>query len=124
MLLLLIVGLAACGPDGAPDELARPYRSMWAELYPTTLQADTPGETLQGAFRLAAAARTVDEARSRWSNFLSEWDPRSGEFEDAMHANLVTWARLERRRVEVFLADPSELAAVDQQLRALARTYE
>lgn len=124
MLLLLILALAACGPGPAPDEAALPYRSMWAELYPAALQAEPPGDTLQGAFRLAAAARTVDEARRLWSNFLSEWDPPDGEFEDAMHAGLVSWARLERRRVDVFLADPSELAAVDRQLRALAETYE
>lgn len=123
-LLLLIVSMAACDTGPAPDGPALPYRSMWAELYPATLHAETPSDTLQGAFRFAATAQTVDEARSRWSDFLSEWDPPNGEFEDAMHANLVTWARLERQRVDVLVADPSGLQAVDQQLRALARTYE
>lgn len=41
-----------------------------------------------------------------------------------MHANLVAWAKLERRRAEVFVTDPAELERIDQQLRALAAKLE
>jgi hypothetical protein len=124
LLALLVVCLAACDPGGAPDETASPYHSVWAELYPATLRFDTSTDNLQGAFRFAAAARTPPEAQSRWSRFLSEWDPPYGEFEDAMHANLVAWAKLERRRAEVFVNDPADLELIDQQLRALAAQLE
>ena len=122
--VLLLFSLTACDPGGTPGDTASTYRSMWSELYPATLQIENSTDTLQGGFRFAAAAQTPLEAKNRWSGFLAEWDPPNGEFEDAMHANLVAWAKLERRRVEVLDDDPAELQLINQQLRALAAQLE
>ena len=97
---------------------------MWSELYPATLQIEYSTDTLQGAFHFAAAAQTPLEAKNQWSTFLAEWDPPNGEFEDSMHANLVAWAKLEQRRVEMLVDDPAELQVINQQLRALVAQLE
>jgi hypothetical protein len=122
--VLLLFSLIACDPGGTPGDAASTFRSMWSELYPATLQIEYSTDTLEGAFRFAAAAQTPLEAKNRWSRFLAEWDPPNGEFEDAMHANLVAWAKLERRRVEVLVGDSAELQLINQQLRALVAQLE
>lgn len=117
--VLLLFGLTACDPGGTLGETHPAYRSIWSELYPATLQIEYSTDTLQGAFRFAAAAQNPLEAKNRWSKFLTEWDPLNGEFEDAMHANLVAWAKLELRRVDALVNDPVELELINQQLLAL-----
>jgi len=122
--VLLLFTLTACDPGGTPGDTALTYRSMWSELYPATLQIEYSTDTLQGAFHFAAAAQTQLEAQHRWSRFLAEWGPLNGEFEDAMHANLVAWAKLERRRVDVLVTDPAELQLINQQLRDFVEQLE
>jgi hypothetical protein len=120
----LFASLTACDPGVTLSDGSSNYRSTWSELYPETLQSEYNTDTLQGAFYFAAAAQTPLEAKNRWSRFLAEWDPPHEEFEDAMHANLVAWAKLERRRVEALANDPAELKIVNQQLRALRAQLE
>ena len=124
VLVLLLFSLTACDPGGTPGDTASTYRSMWSELYPATLQIEYSTDTLQGAFRFAAAAQTPLEAKNRWSRFLTQWDPANGEFGDGMHANLVAWAKLEQRRADVFVDDPAELQLINRQLRTLAVQLE
>jgi hypothetical protein len=122
--VLFLFSLTACDSGGTSGDTVSIYHSTWSELYPATLQAEYSIDTLQGAFRFAAAAQTPLEAKNRWSIFLTEWDPPNGEFEDAMHGNLVAWAILERRRIDVPVDDPAEQQLIDRQLRALVVQLE
>jgi hypothetical protein len=94
-------------------------------LYPDSLHRELPKDTLQGAFYFAAGASTQAVAKQRWANFLSMWKPADGEFEDAMHANLFTWADLEMQRLK-YLKQNNHTAvkAVNDKLHELAAEYE
>ncbi len=64
-------------------------------------------------------------AEERWAKFLSGWTPGNGEFEDAMHANLVTWAELELQRLEYMKQNKKSAAeAVNNKLHDLAADFE
>ena len=124
-LVLILVALTACKPDHEPIDNASDYRSIWVELYPGSLRRDLAKDTLQGSFYAAAAAETRTVAEDRWSGFLSAWSPAGGEFEDGMHAHLVTWAELEMQRLRYLKKkDQSAAEAVSKKLRGLAAESE
>jgi len=124
-LAFILLTLQACHPAGAPREDTRAYRSIWAELYPDSLHRELEHGTLQGDFFFAASAGSQAVAEARWAKFLSVWTPENGEFEDAMHANLVTWAELEMQRLEYLKQNnQSATEAVSNELRAIAADFE
>jgi len=123
--VFILLTLPACDPADAPLEDTLAYRSIWAELYPDSLHRKLGHGTLQGAFFFAASADSQAAAEKRWANFLSVWTPENGEFEDAMHANLVTWAELEMQRLESLKHNrKSATEAVSNTLRDLAADFE
>ena len=123
--LLILLTLLACNSADAPPEDTLAYRSIWAELYPDSLHRELGHGTLQGAFFFAASAESQAAAEERWAKFLLVWAPENGEFEDAMHANLVTWAELEMERLEYLKQNKkSATEAVSKKLRDLAADFE
>ena len=124
-LVFILLTLLACNSADAPLEDTLAYRSMWAELYPDSLHRELSHGTLQGAFFFAAFADSQAAVEERWAKFLSDWTPGNGEFEDAMHANLVTWAELELQRLEYLKQNNKSAAeAVNNKLRDLAADFE
>jgi len=96
----LAATVLACNPALLPaqDALA-PYVSVWAQLNPEVLEiASSPGSLL-GEFRAAAKARDDQVAAKSWQQFVDEFDPEDGYFEDGMHARLVEWAKMELVRL-------------------------
>lgn len=123
--VLILLNLIACNSDEKAFEDPLAYRSMWAELYPDSLRRELPPDTLQGSFYFAAAAESQATAEERWAKFLSAWRPAHGEFEDGMHAHLVTWAELEMQRLQYLKQKKhSEMEAVNNKLRELAADFE
>ena len=121
----ILLFLPACNPAEAPAEDSLAYQSVWAELYPDSLQRDLGEGTLQGAFFSAASAGSQAAAEERWAEFLSVWTPPNGEYEDGMQATLVTWAELEMQRLEHLKHDERSAAeAVGNKLRELAADFE
>jgi hypothetical protein len=121
----MLPALLACNPADQPIEETLAYRSVWAELYPKSLERDLNPKTLQGAFNFAAAAKSRSEAEQRWTQFLSNWKPENGEYEDAMQANLLRWGELEMQRLESLSHNnPSATEAANNRLRSLAAGFE
>jgi len=124
-LIFSVLILNACNSIDGPDEDTLAYRSIWIELYPDSMRSKLSEDTLQGAFYFAAAANTQATAEQRWAKNLSAWGPAHGEFEDAMHANLVTWADLEMQRLQYLKQkNPTAVKAVNDKLLKLAAEYE
>ena len=124
-LVFVLLTLLACNSADAPLDDTLAYRSMWAELYPDSLHRELSHDTLQGAFFFAVSAESQDAAEERWAEFLSVWTPGNGEFEDAMHANLVIWAELEMQRLEYLKQNKKSAAeAVNHKLRDLGADFE
>ena len=125
VLLFIVLTLMACNSDDETYKDPPAYRSMWIELYPDSLRRVLARDTLQGAFYFAAAAESQAAAEQRWAKFLSAWAPDHGEFEDAMHAHLVTWAELEMQRLDYLKQNEhSAMQAVSDKLRELAAEIE
>ena len=96
----LAATVLGCNPALLPTQDAPgSYLSVWAQLNPEMLEiASSPG-TLLGEFRAAAKARDDQTAARRWQRFVDEFEPQDGYFEDAMHARLVEWAKMELVRL-------------------------
>jgi hypothetical protein len=123
--VFILLTLTACNPNDGPVEDTLAYRSIWVELYPNSLRQKLSQDTLEGAFYFAAAAESQAAAEERWAKFLSAWTPVHGEFEDGMHANLVTWAELEMQRLQYMKQKKqSAMRAVSDKLRKLGAEFE
>lgn len=122
-MFLLILQACVTTDDQVIESLA--YHSVWSQLYPGSLRRDLPANSLQGEFLVAATAETPEIADERWTKFLSDWEPPDGAYEDAMHARLVDWAKLEMQRLQHLLRrDPSAMEAVTNKLMKLAAESE
>lgn len=125
VLVSALLALVACTTGDEPVGNQSSYQSIWSELYPQSLHRELSRDTLQGSFLYAAAAESQSAANNRWTAFLSAWAPADGEFDDAMQANLVSWAELEIERLRYLRQGrPSEMEAVSKRLRALAAEFE
>ncbi len=115
----------ACQTVNDHDAQTVAYRSVWSQLYPTSVNQSPDTNTLHGRFIYAVSAQSLDVAKKLWSTFLSEWKPKNGYFEDGMHARLISWAELEMQRTRYL--EISNLAAakeVGAELRRLAKQME
>lgn len=109
--------------DGSAQTVA--YRSVWSQLYPASLKQSPDADTMQGCFIHAVSAQTLDVAVKRWSSFLGEWKPQDGQFEDGMHARLVSWAELEMQRTRhLESGNLTSAREVDAELLKFARQME
>ncbi len=125
LLAWAVLFVVACKTLETPTAQPVAYQSVWSQLYPATLNQSANAETLMGGFKYAAATQSLTGARSRWTAFLGEWRPQNGQFEDGLHARLVTWAELEMRRVHLLESgDLAGASQVDDELRNLAKEME
>ena len=125
VLILAALFLAACQTVDSNTVQTQTYKSVWRQLYPTTLNQSVTTDSLQGHFRHAASAQTLDTASDQWFLFLSEWKPEDGLFEDGMQARLVDWAELELKRSQFLLDDnPAAAQDIEAELRQLAAEFE
>lgn len=91
------------------------YKPLWPDL--STLPDKAEAGSLTDEFAHAARAATPAQAVERWSAFLKARDPKSGDFEDAVHRRYVLWARFELMRA-LYRAGKAEEA--DELARTLA----
>ena len=127
LLLAALAMLSGCvSTTQNTEEVQAPYRSLWAQLYPETLTRAAADEgSLQGRFMSAARSDTPEQSKLLWRQLLKEFDPADGFFEDAMHAHLVKWAKMEMVRLQYRLEN--NLAAEREQsaqMRQYAKSIE
>lgn len=100
IILLALLGLTACATtDNVNTLLSTKYQSVWGKLYPDAILSESNEPSLMSSFNYAAASNTLLDAEFRWKEFLRNWSPSNGEYEDGMHATLIEWGELELRRV-------------------------
>lgn len=121
-LTLTLAILSAC--ERGTDSPAV-YQSVWTQSYPNASNPHLQADTLQGDFQSAASTDSVAEAELRWNRFLTNWSPNNKEFDDAMHAHLVSWAELELERLQHQKKNNLDGArAAQNKLRTLAKQIE
>ncbi len=124
--------LAFCGgafASGPGADQASGYKSVWAKMFPNSLPA-TPAQAerlspIYRNFYAAASSKKLKEATKRWKQFQTQHPAVDGEFEDAVHSHLWTWARSELERCRLIEAgNAAGTAKVEQALRNLAAQIE
>lgn len=93
------------------------YKSVWAELYPATLESGQSAAPMFRDFYEAAKSQRLRTAKRRWQQFEEKYGPVDGGFEDASQERLWKWAELELKRCE-YLLDKDSAKAVGME-RAL-----
>lgn len=116
--------VAGCAAPPQEDDTGG-YRSVWADLFPRSLRQEVGSGGPYADFIAAAAVEDAADPRQAWRDFLRRHSPPDGDYEDATHARLVGWARLELDRAASLVAgDEAGAEGVAQRLRALARKIE
>jgi hypothetical protein len=76
--------------------------------------------TLKGDFEWAADSASLQEAASRWEQFLKAHEPRNGEYGDGFHKLHVDGAKLELMRVYYLLGRINDGDRILRQIDPLA----
>jgi hypothetical protein len=76
--------------------------------------------TLKGDFEWAAESASLQEAASRWEQFLKAHEPRYGEYGDGFHKLHVDGAKLELMRVYYLLGRINDGDRILRQIDPLA----
>ena len=101
LLFLLAVTALGCLETPAPEKQATdPYVSVWAQLNPDVFESENSPGSLLGEFREVAKVRDDQAALNSWQQFLKEFNPQDGYYEDGMHARFVEWAKMEVVRLQ------------------------
>ena len=79
------------------------------ELYPESKAPKAAPGSIQGDFFSCVQAGSLQEANRKWKNFLSEYVPEDGFYEDAVHIRYVEWAQAEMERIR--LLEKGDIAA-------------
>jgi hypothetical protein len=94
----LSIAAASSGCGRAQTGGERPAYHRFYSIPPAAI-AQARG-TLKGDFDWAAGASTLDEAATRWAEFLRAHEPANGEYEDSFQQNHVRAAQYELMRVQ------------------------
>jgi len=125
--VVVVVALALCAAvvatacdrrrsTGAAGAGYRPFYSMPAGATPQARG------TLKGDFDRAMSAPTVDEAATRWTEFLRAHEPADGEYEDGFQRDHVRVAQYELMRIEYLRGRVEEGDKLLRKLEDVLRT--
>lgn len=104
----VVTGIACHPVISSAQDPAQPYLSVWAQLNPEVFEAMTQPGSLMGEFQAAARTRDEQSAMRNWQQFVDEFDPEDGYYEDGMHVRLVEWAKMELVRLQHRASGDSE----------------
>lgn len=118
VLLLAALGLAGGCTSLRDSDSDRPYVPLFGDAVQASRQH--PHGTIAASFAHAGSAKTIEDARRRWEEFLRR-HPATSDFEDSSHWRYVEAALYELARIDyllgrtesgdalIRLADPLEL---------------
>jgi hypothetical protein len=111
----IAVTIPACRND-APEQRAAAASTRYVPLFSRADDRREARGTIRGDFQWASDAATVEDAASRWRNYLTEHNPPGQEYEDSVHASYVHAAQYELARVYYLLGRRDEGDALLNQL--------
>ena len=100
------------------------YSSVWAHLFPATLENKEQRARLSPIFRefyAAAEEKRLKKATKLWQKFQANHGSLDGEFEDAVQEKLATWGAKELERCRQLAAEnETAVGKIEAALKKLA----